>query len=80
MVLLVSLLQALLRKEIDGIRKTRSLIGYGVGMRVREKGYRARRLVRGNAIGPDTIQVNTVIEQFGSKSVDEIFKPKEKKE
>ncbi len=68
------------RKEIDGIRKTKSLISYGVGMRVRGKGYRARKLVRGNSVGPDTAQINTVIEQFGSKTQEEIFKPKEKKE
>ncbi len=68
------------RKEVDGIRKTKSLISYGIGMRVRGKGYRARRLVRGNTIGPDTAQINTVIEQFGSKPIEELFKPKEKKE
>ncbi len=68
------------RKEVDGIRKTKSLISYGVGMRKRGKGYRARRLVRGNTVGPDTAQINTVIEQFGSKPHEELFKPKEKKE
>ncbi len=68
------------RKEVDGIRKTKSLISYGIGMRVRGKGYRARRLVRGNTVGPETAQINTVIEQFGSKPVEELFKPKEKKE
>ncbi len=68
------------RKEVDGIRKTKSLISYGIGMRVRGKGYRARRLVRGNTVGPDTAQINTVIEQFGAKPVEELFKPKEKKE
>ena len=49
-------------------------------MRVKEKGYRARKLVRGNTIGPDTVQINTVIEQFGSKPHEELFKPKEKSE
>ena len=68
------------RKEIDGIRKTKALINFGVGMRVKEKGYRARKLVRGNTIGPDTVQINTVIEQFGSKPHEELFKPKEKSE
>lgn len=68
------------RKEIDGTRKAMTLLSRGVGMRVREKGYRARRLVRGNTISADTEQINTVIEEFGQMATEQLFKPKEKKE
>ncbi len=68
------------RKEIDGTRKARPLLSYGVGMRDGGKGFRSRRLVRGNTISADTVQVNTSIEKFGTKSAEEIFKPKEKTE
>ena len=68
------------RREIEGTRKARPLLGYGVGMRVAKHGYRSRRLIRGNTISADTSQINTVIEEYGAKSADEIFKKKEAKE
>ncbi len=67
------------RKEIDGTRKAAPLLSFGVGMRRRGKGLRERRTVRGNTISNDTVQINTVIEEYGSKPVEELFKPKEKK-
>ncbi len=66
------------RSEIDGTLKAHPLLGKGVGMRLRGKGLRSRRLVRGNTISTDTVQVNTVIEEYGSKPQEELFKPKEK--
>ncbi len=68
------------RSEIDGTRKATPLLGYGVGMRQRGRGYRSRRSVRGNTVSTDTVQINTVIEGYGSKPMEELFKPKEKKE
>ena len=68
------------RKEIDGTRKAAPLLSYGTGMRRRGKGLRDRRTVRGNIISNDTVQINTVIEEYGSKAVEELFKPREKKE
>lgn len=68
------------RHEIEGPRKASPLLGYGVGMRHKQKGYRSRRLVRGNTISVDTVQINTVIETFGAKPAEEIFKPKAAKE
>jgi small subunit ribosomal protein S6e len=67
------------RREIDGTRKAKPLLGFGVGMRVRIKGHRSRRMVRGNTISVDTSQINTVIEEYGAMSSEELFKPKEKK-
>ena len=68
------------RKEIDGTGKVWPLISSGVGIRGAKHGYRHRKLVRGNAISPDTVQINTVILEHGSRSLEELFKPKEKKE
>lgn len=68
------------RREIEGTRKARPLLGYGVGMRLRGKGLRSRRLIRGNTISADTSQVNTAIEEYGSTPPEQLFKPKEKKE
>ncbi len=67
------------RKEIDGTRKAMPLLSHGIGMKVRTKGYRARRMVRGNTISLDTAQINTTIEEYGAMTAGELFKPKEKK-
>lgn len=72
------------RKEVEFSRKISILLGGGPGIRRPKKGVRVRRLIRGNAIGADTAQINTVITEYGSKSADEIFpkkaKPEEKAE
>ncbi len=68
------------RSEIDGGRKMHVLIGGGVGIRHAKHGFRARRLVRGNAITLDTSQINTVITAYGAKPVEEIFPKKEKEQ
>jgi small subunit ribosomal protein S6e len=68
------------RKEVEGTAKTWPLIRSGPGVRHAKKGFRGRRLIRGNMIGPDTGQVNSTIEEYGSIPLDQVFKPKEKKE
>ena len=67
------------RKEIEGTRKARPLIASGPGVRHPSKGFRTRRSIRGRTISADTAQVNTVITEYGAKSIEELFKPKEKK-
>lgn len=67
------------RKEIEGTIKARPLLSEGTGIRNAKHGYRSRRLIRGNTISADTVQINTVIAEYGQKSAEELFKPKEKK-
>lgn len=68
------------RIEIEGPRKAKPLLSTGPGVRHPKKGFRTRRSVRGNQISADTSQVNTVIKEYGTKPLEEIFKPKAKKE
>jgi small subunit ribosomal protein S6e len=68
------------RKEIEGTRKAYALISRGPGIRDTGKGKRIRKLVRGNTINADTIQINTVIAEYGPRGVDELFPKKEAKE
>lgn len=68
------------RKEVGGSIKSRPLLSRGPGIRKERKGYRVKRLVRGNTISNDTVQVNTVITELGSRKAEDLFKPKEKKE
>lgn len=67
------------RPEVEGTRKAKPLIANGPGMKHPKKGFRSRRSVRGNTISADTAQVNTVITEYGTKPLEELFKPKEKK-
>ncbi len=66
------------RAEIEGTRKSWPLLSSGPGIRKPKRGERRKRLVRGNTISPDTEQINTVIVEYGSLPVDEIFKTEKK--
>jgi len=68
------------RREIEFSQKAFVLLSGGPGIRNSKKGRRIRRLIRGNTISVDTEQINTVIEQYGAKGVDEIFPKKAPKE
>lgn len=68
------------RPEIEGTRKAWPLLSSGPGIRKPKKGERRKRLIRGNTIGPDTVQINTVIVEYGSAPIDEIFKTEKKGE
>lgn len=68
------------RLEIEGTRKAKPLLGSGPGIKHPKKGFRSRRSVRGNQISNDTSQINTVITEYGSRPLEELFKKKEKKE
>ncbi|MGC8548029.1 MAG: S6e family ribosomal protein [Candidatus Micrarchaeia archaeon] len=57
-------------KSIDASRKVYAFISKG------KKGIRARRLLRGRVISQDTEQINTVIVEYGTKPVEELFKKK----
>ena len=45
--------------------------------KVKNKGVRKKKLVRGNEISLDTIQINTIVSKSGSKKLEEAFTKKE---
>lgn len=61
------------RKGVLGGRKTRLLLMSKPGATHYSKGSRIKMLVRGNTVSAETEQVNTVIQEYGAKSLDEIF-------
>ncbi len=65
------------RKDLEGSRKA---YAYLLDKKLGKKGLRKRKLVRGKVIAADTEQINTVIVQYGTKPVEELFKPKEGQE
>ncbi|RLG77460.1 MAG: 30S ribosomal protein S6e [Thermoprotei archaeon] len=50
-----------MRPDVPGAVKRYLLLSSGLGFRPRERGERRRKLVRGNTISEDIVQVNTVI-------------------
>lgn len=50
-----------MRSDVEGAVKKYLLLSSGPGFRPRNRGERRRRLVRGNTISPDIVQINTVI-------------------
>jgi ribosomal protein S6E (S10) len=77
-------------KEVEGIGLKRILLTYGKGMKKRPKregkkkisnstpkGLRLRKTVRGNTISESTRQINMKVTKEGSKTLTDIYTPKE---
>ena len=63
-----------MRKDIEGVGKKKILISKGIGLRkIKVKGYRTKKSVRGNTIGVNTAQVNIKVSKYGSKKLDELI-------
>jgi small subunit ribosomal protein S6e len=64
------------RKELEGTRKAYLLLAKGPGIIGAKKGKRMRKLIRGSTIGADTSQINSIITEYGTKSIEELFPKK----
>ncbi len=67
-----------LDRSIQGTIKTKAF--RSMGNSGKSKGILKRKTVRGNMVSQDVEQLNTVITEYGPKSIDEIFPKKEKQE
>lgn len=65
-----------MRPDLPGPRRKRVLVSGGVGFKPKKKGLRRRKTLRGNAVGPDTVQLNLKIVTYGPKSIEDAFKEK----
>jgi small subunit ribosomal protein S6e len=63
-----------MRPDLPGPRRKPILVTGGVGFRPRKKGLRRRKTLRGNTVGPDTLQINLKITAYGPKSIEDAFK------
>ncbi|GBE56693.1 30S ribosomal protein S6e [archaeon BMS3Bbin16] len=59
-----------MRHDVHGTTRTRALLGKGQGHRQTEKGIIKRKLVRGNIVTNDIVQVNAVVVKHGAKAID----------
>jgi small subunit ribosomal protein S6e len=62
-----------LRPDIPGGRQVRVFVGEGFGFHAPRRGQRKRRTFRGNAISEETVQINLIVDQKGSKPLAELF-------
>ena len=69
-----------MRADLPGPRRKRLLVSKSVGFRAQERGLRKKKSFRGNAVSPDTVQINMKILQHGAKPVAELINKEEKKE
>ena len=67
-----------MKKGVQGFRRSRVLMNEGVGYNP-EEAVRRRKLVRGEVIADDIVQINSSIVKRGPKAVEELF-PAEAKE
>lgn len=62
-----------MRSGLPGSSRRKALVSGGVGFKSQVNGMRRRKAIRGEEIASDIGQVNTVIEEYGSKSIDELL-------
>ena len=62
-----------MKKDVDGPRRIRSLLSGGLGFKPKSDGQRRRKTVRGNTISDDIVQINAIVTEKGSKSIDELL-------
>ncbi len=72
-----------LRKDIPGMKRTKIVIGFGVGRKHSTKGNLQKRTVSGSTISQSTSQINLKVSEYGQASLEQlgfVSKPKEQKE
>jgi small subunit ribosomal protein S6e len=62
-----------MRSDVHGAVRTRVLMGKGQGYRQKEHGIIKRKLLRGNVLTGDIVQVNAVIVKRGKKAIEALL-------
>jgi small subunit ribosomal protein S6e len=62
-----------MRSNLEGPIRKRILTTSSQGFRIKEKGLKKRKLVRGNAISDDIYQVNMRIVEMGKKKLEDLI-------
>lgn len=69
-----------MRGDLPGNRRIKSLLSGGIGYKPTKKGERRRKTVRGNIIGDDIVQINTIVLESSEKSLADVFVSEEESE
>ncbi|MFA6489131.1 MAG: 30S ribosomal protein S6e [Candidatus Micrarchaeia archaeon] len=62
-----------MRRDVTGPRRAKVVLTDGTGYRKTAKGRREARIVRGNIISDQIVQVNAKVATAGAKPLDELF-------
>jgi len=69
-----------MRYDLEGSGRKKALLANGPCVKIKEKGMRVRKTIRGNTIANDTSQVNLKVLNYGKDSVAKLLGKEEKKE
>ncbi|HDQ15860.1 MAG TPA: 30S ribosomal protein S6e [Bacteroidetes bacterium] len=69
-----------MRSDLPGMVRRKLLVSDGMCFNAKEKGLRRKKSVRGNTVGQDIVQINMKVVKHGSRSIDQLVKPKQKTE
>ena len=68
-----------MRPDFPGMGKRRLLLSGGVGYNPDRNGKRKKKMVRGNTISADIVQINMKVVKYGSKPIEELLSLVEKR-
>lgn len=66
-----------MRDDLPGQGRRRILVSGGVGYHPEADGMRKRKLLRGNEVAPELVQLNAKVVAYGDKPLDELVPKKE---
>ncbi len=69
-----------MRPDLEGNVRKKLLLAGGPGYKPRRKGVKRRKIIRGNTVSKDIVQINCKIIAYGDKPVEELIGKKEEKE
>ncbi|MEM3372873.1 MAG: 30S ribosomal protein S6e [Candidatus Anstonellales archaeon] len=65
-----------MRSDVSGTGRKKIILDYGVGQR--QKGIRKRKMIAGNTISLDIVQINSKVIKKGTKPLNELIKMEKK--
>jgi small subunit ribosomal protein S6e len=68
-----------MRADLPGMARKRLLLSGGTGFHPRLEGERRRKMIRGNEITPEFVQINASVTAYGEKPLGDYFKKTEEK-
>ncbi len=63
-----------MRKNLQGARRKKLLLKGGIGFHPTRPGMRKKKMVRGNTVSADIVQINMKIVKYGPKPIEEAIK------
>ncbi len=63
-----------MRPNLQGPGRKKLLLKGGIGFHPKRKGMRKRKMIRGNTVSADIVQINMKVVQYGPKPIEEAIK------